>query len=102
MFDLNDYVVLELAVERMKVVVGRFCPIVLGIGPIEMMVVYKRAIENDSVMRRKGARNHICGIGGRPAISRRTEAPLRIRFDDNASKIRNQPVQVVKLFSPPL
>src|SRR5580704_17246123 len=85
----------------MKVVVCRARAIILGIGPIQMMVVNKRAIKNDSAMRRKGARNHIGGVGRRPAVSRWTEAALGIRLDDNSSKIRNQAVEVVKLLSPP-
>ena len=101
MFDLDDYVVVELAVKRMKIVVGGPGPIVLGIGPIEMMVVNKRAIKDDSVVRRKGACNHVGGIGRRAAIRRGTEPPLRIRLDDHARKIRNDRVKLVKFFPPP-
>src|SRR5580692_8449809 len=101
MFDLDDHVVVELAVERMEVVVRRACTIVFRISPIEMVVVDKRTIEDDAVMRRKGAGNYVGGIGRRPAIGRGTEAALRIRLDDNAGKIRNQSVNVVKLSSPP-
>ena len=68
MFDLDDHILAELAVKRMEVVVGRLRPIVLGIGPIEMMVVNKRAIKNDSVMWREGARNYIGRIRRRAAI----------------------------------
>src|SRR5262245_54311669 len=41
--DLNDDVVVELAVERMKNVVSGFGPIVFKIAPIEMMVVDESA-----------------------------------------------------------
>ena len=51
MFDLDDDIVFELSVERMKIVVGGFGAVVFGIPPVEMMVVDERAIENDAVMR---------------------------------------------------
>ena len=101
MLDLDDHVVVELAVERMEIVVRSLCAIVLGIRPIEMMVVNKRAIKNDSVVRRKCTRNHVGGIGRRAAIRCRTEAALRIRLNHHTGKIWNEPVHVIKLFSPP-
>src|ERR1700751_4112614 len=45
--DLDHDVVVELSVERMKVVVSSLRAIVLQICPIEMMVVDKGAIEDD-------------------------------------------------------
>src|SRR5580704_11275408 len=101
MFDLDDYVVVEFSVERMEVVVRGTRAIVFRIAPVEMVVVDKRTIKDDAVMRRKGAGNYVGGIGRRPAIGRWTEPALRIRLDDNTCKIGNQPVYVVKLFSPP-
>src|SRR5580700_7217686 len=101
MFDLDDYVVVELAVKRMEVVVGGFGAIILRVAPIEMMVVDKRAIKNDSAMRRKRACNHFGGVGGRASIGRWAEPALRICLDDYSRKIRNQPVNVVNFFLPP-
>ena len=97
-FDLDDYVVVELAVERMKDVVGGARAIILGIAPIEMMVIDKGAVKNDSVMRGKSARNHIGGIGGRSAIRGGTEAAFGIRLDDEAGEIRNLAINFVHFF----
>ena len=101
MFDLDDHIVVKLAVERMKNVVGGARAIVFRIAPIEVMVIDKCAIKNDSAMRHKGARDHIGGIGRRAVIRRWTEAALRIRLDDNAGKIGNQPVNFFDFLSPP-
>ena len=45
-FDLDDYVVVELAIERMEIVVGGLGAVVLQVGPVEMMVVDEGAIEH--------------------------------------------------------
>src|SRR5580693_5379394 len=102
MLDLDDHVVVELAVERMKVVIRCARTVIPGIGPIEMMVVNKRAIKNDSAMRRKRVCYHVRSIRRCSTVSRRTKAALRIRLDHKARKIRNQPVNLVNFFSPPL
>ena len=74
MLDLDDDVVFELAVERMKIVVGSLGAVVLGIAPVEMMVVNERAIENDTVMRFECTGDDVGGVGGRAAIEGRAEA----------------------------
>ncbi len=61
--DLDNDVVVELAVEGMEIVVGGPGTVILGVAPIEMMVVDKRAIENDPAVRMESARDHICGVG---------------------------------------
>src|SRR5580704_11951282 len=49
--DLDDDVVIELAVERMEIVVGGFGAVVFRIAPVEMMVVDESAIEDEAAMR---------------------------------------------------
>ena len=49
--DLDDDVVVELAVERMEVVVGGAGAVVLGIAPVEVVVVDEGAIEDDAAVR---------------------------------------------------
>ena len=66
--DLDDDVVIKLSVERMKDVVSCARPIIFRIAPIQMMVVNKRPIEEQSAMRAKRASNHIGGVGRRSAI----------------------------------
>ena len=50
MFDLDDYVGFELAVEGMKDVVGRSRAIIFWVAPIEMMVIYEGSIKKNSAM----------------------------------------------------
>ena len=57
--DLDDDVVVELAIERVEIIVSGFGAVVLGIAPVEMMVVDKGAIENDAAMRLELSLIHI-------------------------------------------
>ena len=100
--DLDDDVVVERAVERMKIVVGRFRAIVFQIVPIEMVVVDEGAIEHDAAMRLEGAGDHVGGVGRRSAIGRGPEAALGIGLHDEAAEIRDVPVNLVHLLAPPL
>src|SRR5580693_5095612 len=75
-FDLNDDVVVELSVERMKMVVSGVRPIILWPTPVEMMVVDKCAIEDDAVVRLERARDYVARVGGRPVVRRGAETPL--------------------------
>src|SRR5262245_27487338 len=100
MLDLDDDVVLELAVERMEVVVGSFCPIVLEVVPVEMMVVNESAVENDSVMRFECARDDVGGVSRCAMVERRAELPVGIGFDDEASEIGEGGVKSINFFAP--
>ena len=51
-FDLDDDVVVELSVERMKNVVRCASAIIFRIAPIQVMVVNERPIEKNSAVRR--------------------------------------------------
>ena len=78
--DLDDDVVVELAVERMEIVIGGLGAVVLGVAPIEMMVVDKRAIENDSAVRLESARDDVGGVGGGAMIGLTDRGGLRSRL----------------------
>ena len=45
--DLDDGIVVEGAIERMEIIIGRFRPIVFQVAPIEVMVVDESAVEDD-------------------------------------------------------
>ncbi len=53
--DLDEDVVVELAVEILEVVVGGAGAVILEIPPVHLVVVYKPAIEKESAMRLKRA-----------------------------------------------
>ncbi len=61
--DLNDDVVLELPIQRMKNVVGSPRAIILGIAPVQMMVINKSAVEQHAAMRMDRAGNYVGSIG---------------------------------------
>src|SRR5437763_16474187 len=50
MFDLNDDIVFEFSIQRMKVVISRLGSIILRIAPVEMMVVNKRTVKKNPTM----------------------------------------------------
>src|SRR3984893_13039982 len=95
-FDLDDYVVIELAVERMEVVGGRFGAIILGVPPIEMMVVDKGAIENDAAVRSERASDHIGGVRRRAMVGRGTQATFGVRFHDETPKVGDEAINFVR------
>src|SRR2546425_9783341 len=53
-------------------------------------VIDKRPVENDPAVRRKGVRDHVSRLCGRPAVGRGTCPALRIRFYDKSAEIRNR------------
>src|SRR6267154_595103 len=73
MFDLNDDVVVELAIEGMENVVGSF-----------------RAV------------THIGGVRGRPAVGGRAGPAFGIRLDNKSAEVWNPPVDRVHFLAPPL
>ena len=52
--DLHDHVVVELAVERLEVVVGGAAAVVLRIGPVHVVVVDEAAVEEQAAVRLAG------------------------------------------------
>src|SRR5437660_355316 len=101
-FDLNDYVVVELAVERMEYIVCGSSAVTLGILPVEVMVVDKRPVKKNAAVRSKRACNHIGGICRRPAVSGRSGPALGVRFDNKPAEVRNAAIDAVYFFPPPL
>src|SRR5882757_2446021 len=102
MFDLDDDVVFELAVERMKIVVGSFGAVVFGIAPVEVMIVDESTIKHDAVMRIERARDNVGRVGGRAAIEGRAETAFGIGFDDEAAEVGNGRVNSVGFLAPPI
>ena len=100
-FDLDDDVVVELAVERMKIVVGGARAIVFRIAPVEMMVVDEGAIEDEAAVRFESAGDDVGGVGGRAMIGRRAEAAFGIGFDDYAAEVGDFCVDLVEAIAPP-
>src|SRR6267154_218260 len=68
MFDLDDYVVFELAVEGMKDVVGGSRAIIFWVAPIEMMVIDEGSIKKNSAVAGQGAGENISSVGGGAAV----------------------------------
>src|SRR6266705_7176592 len=102
MLDLDDDVVFELAVERMKIVVGGFGAVVLGIAPVEVMIVDESAIKHDAVVRLQSACDDVGGVGGCAGIEGWTQAAFGIGFDDEAAEVGNGGVNSVGFLAPPI
>ena len=100
-FDLHDHVVVELAVERLEVVVGGAAAVVLRIGPIGVMVVDEAAIEEQAAVRLQGARQQIGGVGVRSAVGGGTDAAFGIGLEHEAGEIGDGGVQRVDAVLPP-
>ena len=50
-FDLADYVALELAIQRVKYVIRSPGAIVFGVAPVKMMVIDKSSIKEEAAVR---------------------------------------------------
>src|SRR5215472_14028316 len=100
--DLDDGVVIELAIKRMKIVVGGLGAVVFQIAPVEMVVIDEGAIENDASMRLQSASHHVGGVGVSAAIRRRAGTALRIGFDEESAQVGNVAVDFVYFLAPPI
>ena len=76
----------------MKVVVRGASAIVLDVAPVHQMVVDEAAIEDDAVVRRERPRDHVGGVGVRPAVRGRTEPAFGVGLQHEAAKIGNRAV----------
>ena len=94
MFDLQDDVVVEPAVEIVEIVPGGAGAIVFRIAPVHMVVVDEAAIEQHTAVRCQRARDDVRRIRVCPAVRRRPEPPFGIGFEDEPGKIGNRAVQV--------
>src|SRR6185369_5744103 len=101
-FDLDDDVVIEFSVERMKNVIGRTRAVVLGISPIEMMVVNKCTVKKNSSVWFQCARNTIRSIGWSASVAGRARTAFRICFHHKPTEIRNFLIDLVHFFLPPI
>src|SRR6266568_6609731 len=79
--NLDDDIVVELAVEGMEVVVGGASAVSFRITPVQVMVVNEGAVEQDSAVRTQRACNHVRSVSGAAAVLRRTGAVFGIRLD---------------------
>src|SRR5438876_109478 len=66
----------EAAVERMEVLVGGACAVVLQVAPVEVMIVNKSPVKKQPAMRRERASHNVGGISVRPAVGRWPGATL--------------------------
>src|SRR5947208_6373689 len=66
-----------------------------------MVVVNECAIEDYPAMRLESACNHVCCVGGRPAISGGAQPPLGVGLHHETSEIGDAPVDLNHLLAPP-
>ena len=98
--DLENDVGVEAAVERMEVVVRCSRAVVLQVAPVHQVVVDEAAIEDDAVVRRKGSRDHVGGVGVRPVVCGRPEPALGVGLEDEAAKVGDRAVERVHAILP--
>src|SRR6202044_4248528 len=87
--NLHDNVVVKISIQGMKVVVAGAGAIRLSILPIEMIVVYKSAIQNHSAMRLQSTSDYVSRVGLGASILRRPNPSFGIRLDHDAAEVRN-------------
>src|SRR5260370_8101868 len=86
----------------MKYIVCGSRAVTLRILPVEVMVVYKRAIENNAAVRFERACNHVGGVRRRPAVSRRAGPAFGVRFDNKSAEVWNSTINAAYFLAPPL
>src|SRR5207245_1228129 len=99
--NLDDDIVVELAVEGMEVVVGGASAVSFRITPVQVMVVNEGAVEQDSGMRTKRSGNHVGSISGAAAILRRAGAAFGIRFDYESGEVGDPCIDCIDCLLPP-
>ncbi|MNC31270.1 hypothetical protein D3C75_795850 [compost metagenome] len=99
--DLQEYIIPELAIQRLKVIISRPRTIRRAVPPVLHAVIDKAAPNDKSAMRFKRIRQHICSIGMISSISKRSRTMLGIRFDHKTAKVGNMPINAVRRFNPP-
>src|ERR671925_1541437 len=87
--DLDDDVVIELAIERMKNVVSGPGSVIFGIAPVKMMVVHKRTIHDNAAVRLQGPCNSIGRVRRRASVTRRAGAAFGVRLHQEPSEVWN-------------
>src|SRR6267154_3746772 len=102
MFDLDDHVGLELAVERMKDVICGSGAIIFWVVPIEMMVIDKGAIKKETVVRCQGTSDSVSRVGGGAAVGGWAGLAFGIGLDRKSGEVRDFPVDLVCFLFPPI
>src|SRR5258706_13259046 len=95
MFDLDDHVGLELAVERMKDVICGSGAIIFWVVPIEMMVIDKGPIKKETVVRCQGTSDSVSRVGGGAGVGGWGGRAFGRRLDRKFAKVRDFPVDLV-------
>ena len=99
--DLDDDVRLELPVVADEVVDAGTGPVGLRVVPLEVIVVDEAAVEDHPVVWRKGAGEHVRGIGWGAAVLRGAFSALGVRLDCEAAKVGHKGVDFFDLGLPP-
>src|SRR6267142_5593705 len=102
MFDLDDHVGFELAVEGMKDVVCGSGAIIFRVAPIEMMVIDKGAIKKETVVRRQGTSDSVSRVGRGAAVGGWAGLAFGIGLDRESGEARDFPVDLVSFLFPPI
>src|SRR5580692_5205478 len=100
-FDLNDDVRFEFAIEGVKVVVTGAGAVGLEVVIVEVIVVDEAAIEDEAAMRFERASDGVGGFGGSAMVLRGADTTLRVGFDDEAGEVGNGFIDLVDFGSPP-
>ncbi len=98
---LDDDVGVELPVERMENVVSSSGAVILGVLPIQVMVIHEGPIKKNAAMRLERAGNDVGRVSRCPAVGGWTGTPLGICLDHKPTEVRNLPVDLVGLCPPP-
>ena len=85
----------------MKNVVSGPGAVVLGIAPIEMMVVHERAIHDDATVRLQSASNNVRGVRRGAPVTGWAGTAFGIGFDKEPREVRNQAINLISLLLPP-
>ena len=94
-FDLDDHVAVEFAVEGVEVVIAGARAIGLEVIPVEMIVVDEAAVEHHAPVRlAERGRPYLRPARGCGHTSK-GHAAFRIRLDDKAGKVRNDAVNLI-------
>ena len=100
-FDLHDDIRRELAVERMKDVVGGAGAIGLEVVVVEVIVVDESAVENDAAVRRERVGEYVGGIGGAAAVAGWAGLAFGIGLDREAGEVGDERVDLIHFSGPP-
>ncbi len=99
--DLDDDVGIELAVERLEIVVSGAGAVVLQVAPIHVVVVDEAAIKEQAAVRSQRAGDDVGGVGVGAAIGGGAGAAFGIGLEHEAGKIGDGAVDFIGAGAPP-